>query len=263
MSRVAIIGNSHVAMLRSAADQIAAAYPGLQVDYFALPRHRFFAAELGKDGVFRADTRKRSDRKLIQKINGALEIDLQSYDRILVAAHGFNLAALYKLSADHDVLGFETSGRDHSVSPAFLSALIDARVSGFAQKMNRFLRKDPRFVVAHLPFPTLGAIQADHEAAALVDHPAAAHIETLYLQAIDQAMTRIGLGYLAPLEQARERPFLTQARFARAAERPSDAPVQGGDYTHMNSVYGLEIFKVFANRWLGLQAQPSPQIREV
>lgn len=268
MIRIAIIGNSHVGALREAKSAIKAAYPTLELSYFALARHRFNAANYGEDGILRADIADESERASVLKINGITSIDLRSFTHILVVGQGFLLKGLYPLIAQHNILGLTETAQARSISLGLLREAAVQRIRGVGNRLAQRFREDPRFVIAQMPYPCAQIDpQIDPGHAATAAHPDAAQLYEIIQSIIAQQMARHPLGYLAAPAPLAAAPFQTKAQYARAYALPSghvseQAP-EPGDYTHMNSDYGFELFKVFANQWLGLAPLKSPQTEKV
>ncbi|MDQ7070141.1 MAG: hypothetical protein Q9M48_05275 [Rhodobacterales bacterium] len=262
MTRVAIIGNSHVGALREAESAIKFAFPTLEITYFALARHRFNNAQYGEDGFFRADIPDEAERKSVIEINGMTEIDLRDYTHILVVGQGFLFNGLYTLIAQYNILGLTDTGKAQSISKALLRDTMLLRIRGFGNRIARKFHNDPRFVIAQKPFPCLQP-DATTDHAATAAHPDAAQIADLLRTTIADQMARHPVGFLPAPDDLLSGPLHTKPEFSRAAMLPADQPPSPSDFTHVNARYGFELFKIFANQWLGLVPVTSPQTEKV
>lgn len=264
MTRIAIIGNSHVGALRDADSAIKAAFPTLEITYFALARHRFNAATYGEDGIFRADIPDTAERESVLAINGMTEIDLRDYAHILVIGQGFLVNDIYTFIAQNNILGLADTGQARSISLRLLRDTMLLRIRGVGNRLTKKFHNDPRFVIAQMPFPCAQACaDASPDHAAVIAHPDAAQIADLLRTTIAGQMARHPLGFLAAPNALAAGPLQTKSEFARANALPSDQKPSPSDYTHMNADYGIKLFKIFANQWLGLAPLTSPQTEKV
>ncbi|WP_292291192.1 hypothetical protein [Marivita sp.] len=247
MTRVAIIGNSHIGAYMMAREAIEVAFPTLELSFFALPRHSFASCHYDESGVLIA--REPAAEGLPDRI------DLSEQDHILLAGQSFAISGLSRMIEDFDILGLPARGRARSVSWALLEEFLDFRIERHCQKLARFLRGDPRCVVAPTPFPADGAADLPEQAAGWLHHPAAAALIGLWSKTVAFHMSGLPYGYMPQPDHLIESPGRSAAAHARAAALGPDKTPSAPDYTHMNSDYGFAHFEAFARQWLGLEPE--------
>lgn len=247
MTRVAIIGNSHVGAYLQAQAAIEAAFPTVELSFFALPRHSFSSCSLDDDGVLSAQ----------EPPAGGLpdRIDLSKMDHILMVGQGFGREGLDSLVQDFDVLGLAPQGHARSVSLPLVSEYTNFRVERYCRKLARFLHEDPRCVVAPTPFPALDMPQWAREQGGWLDHPDAERLTTIWLDAVIWHMSRLKYGLMPQPASLVAAPGRSPAAYARAAALPKGQTPTAADFTHMNADYGFEHFSAYAQHWLGLAPQ--------
>lgn len=250
MKRVPVIGNSHVGAYKLAADLIAADHPDLRIEYFALPNARFYRSEIGEDMILRAGVQRPEDLESVIEINGFSEIDLSGCDTVLVAAQAFYLRAFLPLLAQFNILGLRSAGHERSISLAMLQDSMERRVHHAVERLEKFLRSDPRFVVVQTPFPTREIVEYEDDYAGLVRQPDLERITQFFNTCVKTAMAKTPLRYLPACDSLLSEPFFTDARYARARALPPGQPPNGGDFTHMNAEYAQAMFRRFAERFL-------------
>lgn len=244
MTRVAIIGNSHVGAYLQARAAIETAFPTLELSFFALPRHSFSSCTLDDNGVLSTQEPPAAgppDR-----------IDLGRTDHILMVGQGLGREGLDRLVRDFDVLGLAAQGRARSVSLALVSEYTDFRVERYCRKLARFLREDPRCVVAPAPFPAMDMPPWAREQGGWLDHPDADRLIGIWLDAVLWHMSPLKYGLMLQPAALVVAPGRSPARFARAAALPGGQVPTAADFTHMNADYGFEHFSAYAQHWLGL-----------
>lgn len=250
MTRVAIIGNSHIGAYMLAREVIEAAFPTLELSFFALPRHSFASCHYDESGVLIA--REPAAQGLPDRI------DLSEKDHILLTGQSFAISGLSRMIGDFDILGLPACGRDRSVSLTLLEEFLVFRIERYCQKLARFLRGDPRCIVAPAPFPANGAADLPEQAAGWLHHPAAAELIALWSETVAYHMSGLPYGYMPQPDHLIASPGRSAAAYARAHTLGPDQTPAAPDYTHMNSDYGFAHFEAFARQWLGLTPECRP-----
>ncbi|RKT28223.1 hypothetical protein BXY70_3583 [Roseovarius halotolerans] len=250
MTRVAIIGNSHIGAYMLAREAIEAAFPKVALSFFALPRHSFSSCRYDENGVLIA--REPAAEGLPDRI------DLSEQDHILLTGQSFAISGLSRMISDFDVLGLAPRGRARSVSLMLLTEFLDFRIERYCEKLARFLRGDPRCVVVPAPFPADGAADLPQDAAAWLEHPSAADLIGLWSDTVDYHMSGLDYGYMPQPDHLTAGPGRSIGAYARAATLAPEQTPAAPDYTHMNSDYGFAHFEAFARQWLGLEPECRP-----
>jgi len=245
MTRVAIIGNSHVGAYLQARDAIEAAFPTVELSFFALPRHSFSSCCYDADGVLSAQEPPASGLPD--------QIDLSTVDRILMVGQSFAREGLARLVRDFDVLGLAPQGRARSVSLALISDYAEFRVDRYCRKLARFLREDPRCVVAPAPFPAVDMPDWACEQAGWLDHPDAEQLTAIWSDTVLWHMSSLKYGLMTQPASLVAASGRSPAEVARAASLPDGQAPTAADFTHMNADYGFAHFSAFAHNWLGLE----------
>lgn len=254
MTRVAIIGNSHVGAYVEARERIEAAFPGVKLGFFAFPRHQLSSATYGQDGVLRIPDDDRATGP------GGLPraIDLAAQDHILLVGQQFGAIRLKWFLDLFDVLGFPAAGAPRLASPAVLTAFLQNAAQSGVKRLSRYFRGDARVTYAPLPLTTDGARPDTSSLCRTAFHPAAAQIMPLWHDAIERSGPQTGLSVLPQPAHLRETAVFTPRRFARATALPDPARADHFDYNHMNTDYALEHFRAYAKTWPQDQATTPP-----
>ena len=245
MIRVAIIGNSHVGAYLTAREAIEAAFPLVELSFFALTRHSFSSCVYDADGVLSAQEPPKTG--LPEKI------DLREVDHILMVGQSFAREGLARLVQDFDVLGLAQRARARSVSQALVTEYLDFRVERYCRKLARFLREDPRCVVAPAPFPAANMPATANTHASWLDHPDADLLTKIWSDAVLWHMSSLKYGVMMQPDCLLASPGRSPDMFCRAASLAEGQTPTAADFTHMNADYGLAHFTGFAHHWLGLE----------
>ena len=244
MTRVAIIGNSHVGAYLLARETIEAAFPSVSLSFFALPRHSFSSCIYDECGVLHA--REATHPNLPR------QIDLSAQDAILMVGQSFALDGLGQLISAFDVLGGQNTGQTRTVSPSLVAAFLDHRVARYCHKLAAFLRNDARCVVAPAPHPASNTPSLDTGAAQCSQHPEAPRLLRLWRNSVQRQMSELRYGLMLQPQELTDGPGVSPARYSRAASLPDGQTPTAADYTHMNAEYGFDHFTAFARHWLGI-----------
>lgn len=254
MRRILVIGNSHMAALRSAKDRIAAAYPMLDITYFGVPGNRFNASDVGLDGVFRTAADDPKARRMAKKINGRADIDLQQFDNVLVVGPRFRLMRVLRMTERTEVAEWARGNGDRLVSEAFFDAGLRRLAQDGADEVAVQFATSHPITVAAAAFPTEDVLQGgpfhDRLLAEVSGHIHCGRIFRRYQKAVHDALLNNGLRYLPQPDETLAGPFLTNRAFATEATdlRDGDRPV--ADKRHMNAEYGFLLFQAYAKECL-------------
>lgn len=244
MTRVAIIGNSHVGAYLLARETIEAAFPSVSLSFFALPRHSFSSCIYDERGVLHAceDTHPTLPR----------QIDLSAQDAILMVGQNFALEGLARLMSEFDLLGGQSTGKTRTVSTSLVTTFLDHRVARYCRKLAKFLHNDGRCIVAPTPHPATNTPSRDTGAAQCSQHPEAPRLLGLWQETVSRHMADLHYGLMVQPDELTDGPGFSPAGYSRAASLPEGQAPTTADYTHMNAEYGFDHFKAFARHWLGI-----------
>jgi hypothetical protein len=130
MTRIAVVGNSHVGALKLGWERVAARHPGLQVEFFAAPGGHFNRLQMFAPLKFGAGpkTVNRSAGR-VEALNGRRWIDLAPADVVMLVGRSGGLGIMAALLAEHDVDGLPETDREmppRRLSAAAYDAFCDA-----------------------------------------------------------------------------------------------------------------------------------------
>ncbi len=92
MTRILIVGNSHVGALKLGWEQVRDNFPGAQVDFFAAQGSVFQQTRLDRTGTLALQKSHRDDEKCIRalkKLNGRTSVNLNDYDHVIRAGYSW------------------------------------------------------------------------------------------------------------------------------------------------------------------------------
>lgn len=255
MTRLAVIGSSHVGCVRQCDDQIRATHPGLELAYFALPGAPFRRAARDQDGdIFRAYPDNPREAALVEKINGATEIDLGPFDHIWVIGHRYGMGRILRLFMKFDVLEMGRTGQPRTVSEAFMTAAMAGEIAASCARIKAQFGDDARITCSAAAYPAQKARQPGkfHEPplAHILTHPDRDAIFARFEDQIGKALAAEGYGHLRQPADTLAAPFATQTRFLRDARDFRDTSREAGDLRHMNAEYGFRLFQAYAEQVL-------------
>ncbi|WP_137699620.1 hypothetical protein [Marimonas lutisalis] len=241
MTKLAIIGNSHVGAYVEARTAIEAAFPGLDLSFFVFPRHDLKSARHDETGLLAA----------VGEHNTALptEIDLSAQDGILVVGQPFGMIGLNALLAAADVLGWADTGKSRNISPALFAAYLGNAVNLAARRLMKYFRDDGRFAYAPQPLVTDLAEAGSSKMASLAAHPEAARIFPLWHDALARVARELPCRIVPQPDHLRDSAVFTPRRLARTAALPREKTPGPADHIHMTPEYALEHFRAFAETW--------------
>lgn len=247
--RVAIVGTSNIGAFKYAANAIASAHPNLDVSYYGLPGGKFDTCRTGADGIFQPDPLDTKTRAMAERINGSAGIDLTTFDHLLVIGDTLGMPAALWTALGYDIADWPTrTGRDLLSLPAYKATLqeaITARADHLRGQFGAF-----KLHVALAPYPTTAVVPKGplHQQpyASMASYPHAADVQSLYREALTQALNARDMTFIAQPGETIASPFLTHERFGHGAMDFRDADRALDDHRHMNANFGASLFHAFA-----------------
>lgn len=253
MTRLLVLGNSHVGALRMAQDAFRARYPQVEIAFFAAPGGHFLRGRTGRDGIWRPYLPDDRAREVVVEINGAAECDLAGQDAILVIGHRFSPHVLTEILQDHEIIGlpWRSEGSPQGrVSRGFVDRTMDAVTEDHVDQIVRRIGTRHPYVLAAAPFPSDRIGTRGDEVSLLTEflqrHPATRDLMPLWTGRIAAAAKRRGLGFLPQPESTMSGPAATRAEFAEAAATGDGAEMDFTDHRHMNGAFGLAMLEAWA-----------------
>ncbi len=261
MTRLLVLGSSHVAALRQAAPAFAEQQPDVQLSFFAAPAPAFRLGRVGSKGFFTPKYRSKGDRQLGRQVNdGALNIDLTVFDKVLVSGFRFSLGDAARLMLEFDLLEGADTGKARRCSRGFAQAVIDQSVEREMKLARNCLGENRNYVLTDAPYPaeSIGARIGDYGPAeslvAFMNHPDAPDLFAYWQASVRQAVEAAGYAYLPQPASTVAKPFATQADYTAAAPHFDGSTLGWTDHRHMNAQFGLQVLTAFADHTL----TPSP-----
>ncbi len=185
MTRIAILGNSHIAAYKAALPLISNRFPDTEVTLFGVNNADFHAKSIDHSNPLRVRSQQDAQTGGMIDIKGPVELDLSGFDRILLVSHGFYLPSYYSILATHDVLDLSAAGHSQSISLGCLTKAMQLRTTAYRKKLQRFYKPDSRFVIMQMPFPAQLAVQKIPDIAGTARQPDADLLMTLFNRIVD------------------------------------------------------------------------------
>lgn len=258
MTRLLILGSSHVAALKMAAPAFAQRFPQIDLSFFASPAPTFRVGRVNDRGVFSPNCSSQQDIDFVQTVNGAQEVDLTAHDHVLISGFRFNLGHAAALLMQHDILEGTDTGRPRVCSQAFVRACIDASIEDEVALVTQCLGDNRNYTLTDAPYPaeTITARSADYAPARVLGHfmhhPDAQGMFDYWKQRVAQRVTGLGYGWMPQPADTVAKPFATSGPYAAAAPHLTGDKMGWVDHRHMNADFGLRMLETFATEHLNL-----------
>lgn len=263
MTRVLILGSSHVGAYKNAELAFADMYPEIELDFFGVRGPLFLGGSMDVNGVFAPAYRADQDRETAVAVNGIATADSNDYDHVLVVGHRFTLVNMAMLLEQHDILeGFRTKN-PRLLSETMLAEIIeedtDASVSSAADP---FANCPVPLTFAMAPYPAESILERapKYELARLLGHfwahPDAGWLCDMAFDALHQALEARGYSLLEQPDALNAGPFSTKAGYAKRASGLGSDTLAKIDHRHMNADFGLAMLCAFAESHLGYPPRP-------
>ena len=244
MTRVAIIGNSHLTAFYEATEQILALYPTVELFFFGLDNHVFFKADQLKGKALRVAEPPERNRRQVINPKAAHRLNFDDFDLVLLTSHGFYLRHLFGALGSFNVLGLRAlDDTGPVVSHACLQDAMATHINTYTSRLRRFLPRADNAVVVQMPYPSIDAAGMSDALAGLQAQPDRAALFEMFNMQIQDQMFAKGLGYFPVPEPFLDSPFFTKAEHARKVAMAADAEIALTDYMHMNAGYACGVFE--------------------
>lgn len=241
MTRVCIIGSSHVGALKQAQPQIKDAFPGVQLAYFAVPGGVFRRCEL-RNGILKSRPANDREAAMVININGELTMDLSDFDHIWIIGHRYGFGAVLQAWIDGE-------GAHEK-----MTQLVHDSIDRIADQFGR----DDRITLTPAPYPALRSRapgpNQERRMAQIMRHPDRETIFDAFETTITTGLNTAGYRALLQPSATRAAPFATNNSYLNEAVDFQTGERLDGDLRHMNSAYGAALFHHFATERLGVAA---------
>jgi hypothetical protein len=259
MTRVLIIGSSHVGAYRNAHDAFATLYPELTVDYFAVRGPHFLKGVMDKTGVFVPHLRNDEDRSLTRATNGTDAVDTGDSDHLLMVGHRFAFVSIAGLLDEHDILEGARTERKRLISRAMVKETISSVTQvSVAKAVEAISNYDRPASFAMAPYPASSIIDRgdEYDLARILrkfwSHPDAEWVFETWLEEVDRALEVQDCRLLHQPQSLCAAPFATKSEYANRPTGLGGDILTKTDHRHMNADFGLAMLCEYAENHLGL-----------
>lgn len=261
MTKMLIIGSSHVGAYKNAAKAFSAIYPEVELDFFGVRGPLFLTGRMNKKGVFTPPLKSEKDRAFVAATNGTHSIDASGYDHLLLVGHRFDFNTTASLLEEHDILEGARTGKARLISRALFDEVLQHSVSVAVKQATAPIAPYGRpATYAMAPYPASSIIERGegYELARLLgafwQRSDAADIVGDWLDAVRKGLSDAGHTLLAQPEALNAAPHATRPEYAARAAA-LDGALGRTDHRHMNADYGLAMLCAYAETHLGLNPQ--------
>lgn len=269
MTKLLIIGSSHVGALKNAQAQFLSGRPDMQLDFFGLRAPAFLKSQVDEMGVFRPPDKDEEDRALILKANGVTEISTADYDHVMLIGYRFGFMEVASLLERHDILGLTGAGHPGTIDLPLVEDMVDAMIRiSLSEVLDGLAPANRAFTLCLAPYPSKSiAVRAPkmemaRELVAFWDHPAAERVFDIWYTRLRAQIEDAGHILLEQPYRTVAGPFATKPMFARAPENFDGTAMKGTDHRHMNADFGLTVLTTFARMLKNTSeaARPAPTL---
>lgn len=243
MRRVAILGNSHLAAFKAAEADIRARFPDLGLRFFGLPNPVLFQSRALDGAALRLAAPAETVADQVIDPTGPEPLDLAPFDMVLLTSHGFYLPHIVKAVHGLRILGADAVTTDvPMVSMACVTDMMRAHVRSYCKRLARFFPPLDTLLVVQGPYPTTQAAEMNALLKYMDRHPARDRLFETFETIVAEQCLAAGLPLLPPSAQLLDKPFFTQAQYARQRDLPAGTAPRLSDYTHVNATYASQVF---------------------
>jgi hypothetical protein len=261
--KVLVMGTSHVGCIRMASKWTKAAFPTLDVTYFALPSI-MYANALMIGSCFGPTKANKKDCLASLERNGSEYIDLAPFDQIFHVGERLAMSPVDRFMADTDILELSERGDRSLITLRAAKALIEASVVEYAEERHSLFGDDPRITFTPAPYPLARSAEIgrgqERVWAQLNTRKTAQDWSHILDHIMEKTLEMFGYKFMPQPMETRHGIFTTDNRYAR----PRGAiQKRGGDVDnrHMNTAFGQNIFAAFARTQLGLRPVSAPDLQ--
>lgn len=248
MTKLLILGSSHLGAIKMGWDQIAPEFPNLQPDFFGAPAEDFWKFEVNEAGEFGAldHARFKPDRlNKILDLQGRDRVDLTAYDVVLLVGLPFKELFFAEMLAKFSVDGlYEVKGRRRLSVAARNRFCDDVIEQNLPEKMWRNWTKARLLVI---PKPRIAETCVNGDSPRMRPWKKLAEekpgFDTLnwFLNRTKERWADVGVEMVLPPASVYGDSGLTRADMARTATNENAA--NDFDHSHMNAAYGAETLR--------------------
>lgn len=243
MTRIIVIGTSHVAALKTAWDGMAAEHPGVELDFFAAPGRAFRQFRLLGDGLVFGLPPGVPSQGAVFGGSGRTSIDLAEADYVLFAGQYWPWDELADIMSAYDIDGLREAGAPQRLSRAAFDAfcLSMARQVAPVPEWRNWTR--PRFLILPAPMRSANCLHSRNQRFRpfrfLARKPQGGREVVLaFMDVFARSLAEIGV-QMIPLPPGTLLPNgLTDPQYSRGSRLVFEVEGPSEDMTHMNPDFG-------------------------
>ncbi|NBZ88691.1 hypothetical protein [Stagnihabitans tardus] len=249
MSKILFMGSSHLGAVKLGYEQIAAEFPGAEVDFFGAPAKVFAAMALTEDlqfGITATSQVTEVEAQRVERTFGRREVDLRAYDTVVILGHRIEEIVNAQVLNSHSVAGLSEAPDLPPLTQETYLALMDSYLTGLLPDPAWAAIIRPRVIFVAKPRMSEGCVKgtsprtkpwAELIRRGLVKGPGL----QLFLDRARAVFADKGLHLITPPPEVLGATGLTRADFSRAGAPDAGDALAGNDfdYSHMNAAYGV------------------------
>lgn len=245
MTRIALIGNSHLEAYKDALTDLSQTYPQATFHFFGLANPVFFQTDkLGGSALRLAQPLEEVPHQIIAP-DGAHPLDLGTFDMSLLVGHGFFLGQFVNVMEQVDVIGFPATDKDlPMVSMDCLKEIMTLRFGHYLKRLKQVFGPLQNAVVLQAPFPVTEITTLDPARKRLHDHPARDAVFDIYQERLHETCWRSGIPFFPVVPEALDVPFFSKNAFGRHLMNTDGGGLNHSDCLHMNRYYAAQTLPV-------------------
>lgn len=247
MTKLCMIGNSHVAAMRLAWDKVAPQHPEIDAVIYGAHAKNLVTASVAADSSLRCEGPPFWTFKAGDAPNRAREIALRDFDVAVIVGCDFGPSCVFRTYRRYHFSGLKGRRRQSLTRDMFLRAMMQIINESAAMVLARMIRESAGLPVYLVPTP-LPAENGylDREKANMEPYQAALDagdgdaLMSLYKEGCDRLANR-GFNVIAQHESTQASPISSLQSYSDNSVRlraDDDMPHPENDYFHMNEDYG-------------------------
>lgn len=260
MTRLLVLGSSHVGALKRAEAEFKKRFPTIEIVFFGTPGASFLTGNVDESGVFSPGYGKDGkDRAFARVANGQETVDVSGFDATLIVGHRFDFGIVAELLSDHDVLQGVETGKPRQISEGFFIECMKDVTQQAVDVVVKRLGPDRNFTISMAPYPAtsieqrIGSLPFAKVVHDFSTHPDAPRLFKQWVTHLEGVLNEHGYRLLSQPADTLAGPFTTLAEFAKNPSDGNTGELRKPDHRHMNKDYGLRVLEDFATKHLKYQ----------
>lgn len=248
--KICIYGNSHVAALKLAVEEVNLKHPNIEIDFWAIKQRHLDFFNMSHDGVLslshalqKRNKRKwRKIRRMANSINGRRVLDLREYDIILRVGLDDGKEKIRELLAGYDV-GTKKTDRQ-LISPDFFSSICTTHVESQLPLQEWQYPSNARHFAMVCPYWSETVLMDTSDSYNLlkqfVQQSGRVDLMKIYEQSVKNRLKSIGVTLIPQPSETLTSDLLSKETYSVDSRKITNLDDQDnkGDFAHLNSKYG-------------------------